>query len=119
MKGCRIWILLVLLFLPQWVFAQQQAVTSPEKGKVVSYVYSLNDREKLFGNKSQEEIDAILEKEAQRLMEGPYGNASFSSKDGLIATSSITPPQQNRVDMLNTLLYRLYSPAMFFFYFDE
>lgn len=118
MKKYYVFVIMVFLLTPQFIFAQTQTPSSPKTRKVVCAGYALDDKEKLFGNKSQEEINQILEKETQKLMEGPYGDASFPSKEGWIRSSSISPFRHSIMDPLSTWLQQLYFPAFSFFYMD-
>lgn len=97
MKKFFYFLLVLLISVPFIAFAQDKNAESPKVKKIVTVGYSLKDKSKIFGDKSIEEIDEILDSKCRELLENDFDSTlshnSYNNNDGLIITVSY--PQSN------------------------
>lgn len=97
MKKIFYFLLMLLISVPCIALAQDKTTENPKVEKIVTVGYSLKDQSKIFGNKSIEEIDKILDSKCRELLENDFDSTlsrnSCNDYDGLIVT--VNYPQSN------------------------
>lgn len=69
-KHISIMLLLTLILIPSIILAKEDKDLKDKKvSKIVTVGYSLKDKEKIFGDKSLDEIDQILKQKCEEIME--------------------------------------------------
>jgi|GEM_PF-2754156 len=100
MKKFFYFLLVFFISIPCIAFAQDRITKNPKVKKIVTVGYSLKDQEKIFGDKSIEEIDRILNSKCRELLENDINSTlsynSYNNYDGLIVT--VNYPKSNDDD---------------------
>lgn len=80
----KISIILLLILIPS-IFLSRDSKDLKESNvnKIVTVGYSLKDKEKIFGDKSPEEIDQILQQKCEEIMEDDGKREINSQSDNL------------------------------------
>lgn len=77
-------IILLLILIPSIILTRDSKDLRDNKvNKIVTVGYSLKDKEKIFGDKSFEEIDQILEQKCEDIMEDDGKHEIKSQSDDL------------------------------------
>lgn len=109
-KHISIMLLLTLILIPSIILAKEDKDLKDKKvNKIVTVGYSLKDKEKIFGDKSLDEIDQILKQKCEEIMEddGKYKVKMNADNfiDGDLIISVYYPKRDLSKDDLTTNLY--------------
>lgn len=109
-KHISIMLLLTLILIPSIILAKEDKdLKDNEVNKIVTVGYSLKDKEKIFGDKSLDEIDQILKQKCKEIMEddGKYKVKATSNnlRDEDLIISVYYPERDLNEDDITTNVY--------------
>lgn len=109
-KHISIMLLLTLILIPSIILAKEDKDLKDKKvNKIVTVGYSLKDKEKIFGDKSLDEIDQILKQKCEEIMEDDSKYKVKMNADNFIDEDLIIsvyyPKRDLSKDDLTTNLY--------------